>query len=252
MSLGLASIWRHPVKSLGTEQLASVTLEAGRALPFDRAWAVAHGASAWDASAPAWVPCGNFLRVTHAPALAAVSARLDADAGTLTLTHPARDPITVAPADQVDEARLTEWLLPLTDGARPGPYRIATAPGAAMTDMAEPFVSILSMASLRALGQHAGVAPDPRRFRGNFWIDGADAWDEEDWVGRTLAIGPVRLRIVEPIGRCRAIDADPVTGRRGAPVFETLRETRGHTRFGLYAEVVAGGEIAQNAEVTLA
>lgn len=251
MSLGLASIWRHPVKSVGAERLAAVTLEAGRALPFDRVWAVAHGASAWDATAPAWVPCGNFLRVTHAPALAAVTAATAPATGEITFSHPGRESVTLAPGTAQGAARLVEWLGPLTGGARPGPYRLAAAPGAAMTDMAEPFVSILSMASLRALCARAGVSPDPRRFRGNLWLDGGVPWEEEDWTGRTLVIGAARLRVAERIGRCRAIDADPATGQRSTALLDILRETRGHTCFGLYAEVVAGGEIAEAAAVTL-
>jgi uncharacterized protein YcbX len=252
MPLRLDSIWRHPVKSVGAERLDRAALEAGRALANDRLWAIAHGASEWSAEAPGWVPCGNFLRVTHAPALAAISASFDGETGTLSLEHPLREPIALRPADPADEPRLTDWLSPLTAGARPGPYRIAAAPGAAMTDVPDPFLSVLSMASLRALGQRAGVAPDPRRFRGNLWIEGAAPWEEEEWVGRTLTIGPARLRIVEPIGRCRAIDADPETGTRPVGVLDALRTARGHTEFGLYAEVIEGARIAEGDAVSLA
>lgn len=42
MTATVTEIWRHPIKSHGREPLESVTLEAGKALPLDRLWAVAH------------------------------------------------------------------------------------------------------------------------------------------------------------------------------------------------------------------
>ncbi|MCL5778933.1 MOSC domain-containing protein [Limibaculum sp. FT325] len=252
MTPHLARIWRHPVKSIGCEALPRVTLAAGRPMPHDRLWAVAHGGSSWRAEAPGWEGCNNFLRVTHAPRLAAVSARYDPATGSLTLAHPARESLTVDPATPDGAARLCDWVSPMAEGARPGPYRLAHAPDAAMTDMAEPFISVLSLASLRALSERLGIAPDPRRFRGNLWLDGVVPWEEEDWVGRTLRIGGALLRVVEPIGRCRATEANPETGHRDAAILDTLRAARGHTRFGLYAEVLEGGEIAEGAAVEIA
>jgi uncharacterized protein len=74
MTIRLSSICRHPIKAYGREMLASVRLSAGAGLPFDREWAVAHEAANL---APGWNPCMNFTRGAKAPALMAVTARLD-------------------------------------------------------------------------------------------------------------------------------------------------------------------------------
>jgi GTP-binding protein len=49
---------------------------------------------------------------------------------------------------------------------------------------------------------------------------------------------------VEPIGRCRATEANPDTGRRDANTLAALEDGWGHTRFGVYAMVRKGGRVA--------
>ena len=239
----LAQIWRHPVKSLGAERLAAVTLGPGACLPGDRVWAVSHGTSVFDPAAPAWVPCRNFLRVTHAPRLAQITARLD---GTrLHLHHPDAAPLSALPDRPEDAEAIAAWAGALADGVAPGPYRLSRAPQA-MTDADRPWVSVLSLASLRALGADAGADLDPRRFRGNLWLDGLAPWEEGEWPGRTLVIGGAHLRVIEPIWRCRATEANPESGRYDAPVMDSLRRMTGDTAFGVYAEVIAGATIAES------
>lgn len=244
----LAGLWRHPVKSVGHEALDTVALAAGACLPGDRVWAVAHGASAFDSGAPGWVGPNNFLRVTHAPRLAQVSARLDGRR--LHLMHPDVAALTAEPDTPEGADAIAAWAGALADGARPGPYRLAKA-AQAMTDVREPWVAVLSLASLRALSQRAGVTADPRRFRGNLWIEGCAPWEEGEWVGRVLTVGAVRLRVVDPIWRCRATEANPETGRYDAPMLDCLRAATGDTAFGIYAEVMDGGTVTVGDPVML-
>ena len=237
----LAALWRHPVKSLGWEALDRVTLSPGACLPGDRLWALAHAASAFDPAAPGWVGPNNFARVTHAPRLAQVSARLDG--AVLHLAHPDAGPLTAEPDTAEGAAAIAAWATPLADGARPGPYRLVRAPGP-LTDAPDPWVAVLSMASLRAVCERAGCAPDPRRFRGNLWVDGFPLWEEAEWPGREITVGTARLRVIEPIWRCRATEANPETGRYDARMLDALRTMTGDTAFGVYATVVEGGTVA--------
>ncbi|MEM6548836.1 MAG: MOSC domain-containing protein [Pseudomonadota bacterium] len=242
--MNLAEIWRHPVKSLGAEQMQQVVLEAGKPMPWDRVWAIAHGASTYDPAAPAWQPRKNFIAQAHVPEVVRIAAQYDEAASALRLTHPRRPDLTVSPGTEAGGAALTDWAAPLAEGQRPGPYVIAHVPGHALADMPDPWVSVLSLASLRALSQHAGQHLDPRRFRGNLWLDGGAAWEEEDWPGEILSIGPVRLRVIERIERCRATEANPAKGTRDIETLQVLRATRGSPEFGIYAEVIEGGKIA--------
>lgn len=246
MSWALAEIWRHPIKGIGAEPLETVDLTAGAPLPLDRAWAVLEQGG--DTSA-GWRSCTNFLRGAKGPSLMAVTAQTDGD--TLTLTHPDRPALSVAPAAQDAAARLLDWLAPIYPENRRPAEALVTAPPEGMADAPFASVSVLNMASLRALGQKAGQTLDPRRFRGNLWLDGLAPWEEFDLVGKSLTVGTATLDIVEPIGRCRATEANPDTGRRDVPMLKVLEDGWGHTEFGVYAKVAAGGTIARGDRVSL-
>lgn len=247
MTARLAQIWRHPVKGHGAEALEQVTLEAGCTLPWDRTWAVAHEAARTDGSG--WAPCVNFSRGAKAPELMAIMARLDEAAETVTLTHPERPPITFAPDREA--ADFLDWVAPLMPPDRARSARIVRAPGRGMTDSDFPSVSVLGLASLSALSDAAGRELDPRRFRGNFWIEGLAPWEEFDWIGRRIRIGAAELAIRERIGRCMATAVDPETGKRDTDTLGTLEAQWGHTDLGVYAEVIAGGRVALGDRVAL-
>ena len=53
-----------------------------------------------------------------------------------------------------------------------------------------------------------------------------------------------RLKVVKRIVRCAATEVDPDTGIRDLPIPRTLMDNFGHADCGIYAEVIAGGEIA--------
>ena len=86
-----------------------------------------------------------------------------------------------------------------------------------LADRPRQYVSIVNLASVRALGRHVGAAIDPARFRMNVWIDGLEPFAELDWVEghpgtRDIQIGGMRLRVDEACVRCKAIEANPQTG----------------------------------------
>jgi hypothetical protein len=243
MQARLAHIWRHPIKGIGAEPLDRVSLEVGRPLPLDRAWAVLEeGGEAGDG----WRSCRNFLRGAKGPSLMAITARTDGDR--MHLSHPDRPDLAVSPGRNDDA--LFEWLRAIYPQDRRPPVALVQSPPEGMSDAPFASVSVLNLSSLRALSQKIGVDLDPRRFRGNLWLDGLAPWEEFDLVGQTLAIGAARLKVIEPIGRCRATEASPKTGRRDAPTLQALQDGWGHTNFGVYAMVETGGDIALDDTVT--
>jgi hypothetical protein len=49
---------------------------------------------------------------------------------------------------------------------------------------------------------------------------------------------------VKRITRCAAVNVDPKTATRDLDIPQTLMRRLGHSECGIYAEVIAGGEIA--------
>lgn len=247
MTARLALICRHPLKGHGREELASVRLLAGRAMPWDRVWAVAHEAARLDPGG-GWSPCASFARGAKAPGLMALESALDEATGELTLRHPAQGEFRFALGDEAGMAQAVDWLRPLNPPDRAAPVRMVTATQA-LTDSPWPSVSILSLTALTVLSQRMGMALSPHRFRGNLWVSGWAPWAEFDLVGQEISIGPVRLRVRERITRCRATTVNPATGRVEGDTLAALEAGWGHMDFGVYAEVLTDGQVALGDEV---
>ena len=245
----LVHIRRHPIKSAGGEDLGRVALTAGARLPGDREWAVL--TEAGERHVPQgepdrWLPKSCFLRGAASAPLQAVTGGWDGER--LRLSHPDLAPLCADPTRQ--GAAILDWLRPLWPGERGAPTRLVQGAGI-WTDQKAPLISILSRASLRTLEERVGQRLGLHRWRANMWLDALPPFAERDWIGRTITIGPARLRITEAVGRCAATSADTDTGRIDIDMPETLQSLYGHSDFGVFAEVVTGGQIATGDKVTL-
>lgn len=240
----LAHLFRHPIKSIGYEELGTASLSEGRGLPLDRVWAISTQEARFDSPLTEWAAKRNFVRGVAAPQLMAVQARLSED-GTMVLSHPQRPTLHIHPDLPQDQLRLIDWISPLWPANRPAP-RAVERPGVALADMAEPYVSILSLGSLAALSAQAGQQMSPHRFRGNLWVDGWPDWHERNLIGQRLRIGTAELTIAMPITRCRATCANPLSGVADIDTLALLKSLNGDMHFGLYAEVTRAGQIARD------
>jgi len=244
MTARLAQIARYPIKGIGTEPLETVILDQDAPMPGDRAWALRHETAPEELG---WLPRKNFLVVASGPALAPIRARTETD-GRIALSHPDRPDVAIAPSS--DGPALIDWVRPLWPDTAPAPRLLVPAPPQGMGDNGRAELSILSLASLRALEERIGQPLQIARFRGNLILDGLAPWAEFDWIGQRLRIGDVELEITERITRCRATEASPETGQRDAEPVRALHTGWGHRDFGVYARVTKGGMIATGNEVT--
>jgi uncharacterized protein YcbX len=244
MTARVAHIWRHPIKSHGREEVSETTLEPGLGLPWDRIYAVAHERSCFDVARPSWQPCDEFSIGTKSPRLQAIRAHVDERLGKLTLSHPDLVDITINPADPGDQNRFIQWVMPVSNGSRLLPSRLVRGPRA-MHDTDFTSISIINLATHRAVEAQLGQEISPLRWRGNILIDGLEAWAERDLVGRRIRIGAAELEVRDHIERCKATTANPETGECDADTLTALRQGWGHRDMGIYAVVVGGGRIAQ-------
>lgn len=217
----ISKLWRYPVKSMLGEACDRLEVDA-RGARGDRLFAVrdAEGKLGSGKSTP---------RFAHIEGLFGFRATQDhlefPDGRRLALTDPAiHDALSSALGRPVTLAR--ESHLPHFDSS---PLHIVTT------------------ASLRWLqAALPGSRIDERRFRPNIVIDvPGDRPVEQDWLGKTLALGStVRLNVSAPTERCQMttfaqsdLPADPrVLTRIGRAA---------DLRFGVYAEVVVPGTLAR-------
>ena len=125
-----------------------------------------------------------------------------------------------------------------------GPPKILSGGGHSFSDVARKVVSIINLGSVKAIEEMLGEPVDPLRFRANLYVSGWPAWREFELLGRTLAIGEARLKVVKRIVRCAAVNVDPETAARDLEIPPTLMRRLGHADCGVYAEVIEGGTVS--------
>ena len=112
-----------------------------------------------------------------------------------------------------------------------------------MTDTDYPSLSLVNLASNAAMTEAMGQEISPLRWRCNLHVTDIPAWEEFNWIGKTIRVGEAHLAVREPIQRCLATAANPDTGQRDADTLGTLNNRFGHQNFGVYAEVIQTGDI---------
>ena len=244
ISRKVEKIFRHPIKSIGSELINSVNLLAGSTMPGDRVWALAHSKTRIPEIKNHWLPCRSFLRGAIAPTLMAISAKFDDDTEILELHHPDANSLSFRPNIKKDLQKFIDWIGPLCPENGPDPVSLYRADNRGSTDTEYPSISLLSLNSLHELSKKIGADLDPRRFRGNIWLSGGKPFEEFNWVDQEIAIGNVRLKVVERIERCNATKANPINGKKDIDTLMSLQSNYGHKDFGVYCEVLTGGRLS--------
>ncbi|MGF6229723.1 uncharacterized protein YcbX [Inquilinus ginsengisoli] len=246
----IAELYRYPVKGMTGQKLAATDLAAGETLPHDRRFAIVHGASQCDPTAPSWQPKRQFLQRMTDERLALLGIDYDDVTEALTLKRDGKQVARGLLSLPIGQELINQFLNAFMKDAR-GAVKIVSAPGLAFTDKPEKLVSLINLASVKDIERVTRAPVDPRRFRGNLILEGLPAWAEFDWIGRELAIGPVRLKVVSRITRCAATNVNPATGERDLNIPKALITGFGHADCGIYAEVLAGGRIAEGDTLTV-
>lgn len=243
-------IVRYPVKGLGPEDLASVYLEPGDAIPFDREYAIAHGKTEFNPTKPEYLRKQNFLMLMSNPRLAALRTRFDGAMRSVSVTTP-DGRIFTGNLDNPEQRALLERLLAEYIGSESlgGPPRFVSAANHRFFDVPQRYVSLINLGSVADLGKTLGQDLDPVRFRANLYVSGLPAWQEAQLAGLELACRDVRLRAVQGIERCAATNVNPDTAEVDLNIPYTLRKHY-HTRdMGLYLQVASGGCIECGADL---
>jgi uncharacterized protein YcbX len=250
MAATIAALYRYPVKGLSAEPLTRVRLAPLRCLPQDRRFALALASTRFDPQHPRWLAKIHFAMLMRDEKLARLRTRFEEASGVLTVVCDGRvvlrERITEPQGRRRADAFFTEFLGAAVDG----PLRMVEAPGHAFADArprpnasADQYLSLINLASIRALERAIAAPVAPLRFRANLYFDGMPEWAELDWLGRGIAIGAARLRGVAAITRCAATAVNPDTAVRDLDIPGALQRCFGHTLMGIYAEVLEGGEI---------
>lgn len=243
------SIYRYPVKGLSPEQLQDTALETGQTLPADRRYAIDNGPTGFDPADPKHFPKIRFLMLMRNERLAGLQTRFDDASNVLTIHHNNAEAVRGDLETAKGRAIIEEFFATNFAGELRGPPKVLAAPGHSFSDVASKVISIINLASVASIEILVGQPVNPLRFRGNLHVNGWPAWHEFDLLGKELKIGTARLKVIERITRCAAVNVDPVTAERDMNIPQALMQMFDHADCGVYAEVIAGGNMTAGDQV---
>ena len=120
-------------------------------------------------------------------------------------------------------------------------------------------ISVISLGTVHSVARESGRGVDLcdlRRFRPNVVMEtnGAEPFEEDRWVGRTLMFGDgnsgAAVRVTMKDERCVMVNFDPDTAEKDSEVMKTIvRMNRNYA--GAYGTVVRAGELRVGQVVTL-
>ncbi|MCE4224003.1 MOSC domain-containing protein [Methylobacterium sp. C25] len=243
----IAHLYRYPVKGLSPERVMEASLETSGYFPGDRLYAIENGPSGFNEVAPRHLPKMVYLMLMRNEALARLRTRYDGATGELSITQEDRPTTSYDLRSSQGRDALAGFMKAYLPHELRGEPRVLEAPpGYRFTDSRTGFVSLINLASVRAVEDFVGTAVDPLRFRGNVFLEGLEPWAELDLVGRIVeAPGGARLKVTSRTVRCAATNVDPQTGFRDLQIPRALSEHLGHADCGVYAEVIAGGALRE-------
>ena len=226
----VAALYRYPVKSFTPEACEALTITPDGRVAGDRVLGFRFADT--PEGDDAWSSKHGMLALVNTPGIARLRLRFDDVSMRLTLML-GESLLADEALDDAGRRRLcdavADYVLGLPAGALAGhperlPLRLV-GDGATprLTDRPDGYVTMHGRASLHALAYALDDADlSEVRFRSNVAIEGLEAWQEQEWLGRELRIGDVAFRVYAPVVRCLATHANPHTGERDLPVMTTL------------------------------
>jgi uncharacterized protein YcbX len=263
----VVEVWRYPVKSMMGEEL-NATAVTGRGLLGDREFALVDAETGKVASAKnprRWPNLFDFRAAYveppgHDRPLPPVRVTLPdgatlttdaADAGARLGTAAGR-PVRLAQAG--GGAATAEGYWPDHDWLaqrRDQVFEFPLPPGTFFDCAVVNLLTTQTLERLRALTPASRF--EVPRFRPNFVIEaagGADGFVENGWVGRTLTLGDVSLRIDRPCERCVMTTLSQGSLPKDPAVLRTAVQHNGQ-HIGVYASVLRPGRVRRGDRVGL-
>jgi uncharacterized protein YcbX len=102
---------------------------------------------------------------------------------------------------------------------------------------------LINLKSIEDFGKKINEKVEFQRFRGNFYVDGINAWEERNWIEKNIKINNVSFKVERNIPRCVAINLKPKTDKNGLNLLQSLKKTYNHIDMGVYLRSLNDGEV---------
>ena len=104
-------------------------------------------------------------------------------------------------------------------------------------------ISLINNQSIEDFKNKTNQEFETQRFRGNIYVDGIEAWEERNWIGKIIKINNISFKVEKNIPRCVAINLKPKTDDSSLNLLQSLKKTFNHFDMGIYLTALDNGKI---------
>ena len=249
MSCLISSINYSPVKSLSFESVNSCEIKKDLGILNDRIFAFSRGIEIEKAQLieknPNERKLNNFLTLKNSPVLNKYNFIFNDNKLRLMLHD--KELISISTNNKEQSQLLSNMLIKL-EGSLIEPISL-------LQNTAFPFfdtthsdkvfnsISLINLNSIEDFGKKINQTIEHQRFRGNLYVKGIDAWEEYNWIEKTISINNIFFKVERRIPRCVAINLKPQTDDNALNLLQLLKKTYNHFDMGVYLRPLNDGKI---------
>ena len=249
MNCSIVSIHYCPVKTLSFQNIKSCNIKRNLGMTNDRIFAFSRGVNFEKAKLieknPNERKLNNFLTLKNSPVLNKYNFIYEKNKLTFTLKD--KELISIYPDNSDDLSLISEKLLELeTSLTKPifflknsdFPFYDTTNSNNVMNSM-----SLININSIKDFEKKINEKVETQRFRGNFYVEGIKAFEERNWINKTIKINNIYFKVQKSIPRCIAINLKPKTDDNSLNLLQSLKKSYNHFDMGVYLTALDDGKI---------
>jgi len=249
MNCRISSIHYCPVKSISFQNINSCEIKKNLGIANDRIFAFSRNVDLEKAKLiekdAKERKLNNFLTLKNSPVLNKYNFIYQNSR--LTLTSDNKDIISIS-ADNPNERLLLSNKLMELENSLPQSISLLKNKDYPFYDTSHSnnvfnSMSLINLNSIKDFEKKINEKIQIQRFRANFYVDGIEAWEERNWVGKIIKINNISFKVEKNIPRCVAINLKPKTDDNSVNLLQSLKKTYNHFDMGIYLVALDDGKI---------
>jgi len=253
MSATISSIHYCPVKSVSFQSVSSCEIKKNIGIVGDRIFAFAKGLNLEEAKKFEKDPedrrgkWNKILTLKNSPVMNKYNFLLNGNE--LTLSYQKEKILTIN-ANEISEYELISNKISELENSLKDPIVLMKNKNFPFFDTSisnktvlTHSISLINIKSIEDFQNKINQKIEIQRFRGNIYIDGIDAWEEQNWIGKIIKINDVSFKVEKNIPRCVAINLKPNSDDRSLNLLQSLKKNYNNFDMGIYLTALNDGKV---------
>ena len=249
MNNSITSINFCPVKSLSFQSLKSCNIKQDKGIVNDRVFAFSRGINLEKAKLieknPKKRKLNILLSLKNSPVLNKYNFIYNKNR--LVLNYNGKEIISISTDKPEERSLISEKLAKLEKSLKEPIYLLKNNEfpffDTSHSNKIFNSISLININSISDFEKKINEKVEFQRFRGNFYMDGIEPWEERKWIGKTIKINNVSFKVENNIPRCVAINLKPKSDDNSLNLLQSLKKTYNHFDIGVYLTALEDGII---------